>query len=82
MKKPFFEGLKLKRSEHPKNFIPAGATPIVGMDPASDKSDDKTTLVKGYVSDGVLHIQEIVTHERSTPRSPKVPRRAFRDRPR
>lgn len=45
-----------ENSPYPSNFIPKGARIYVGMDCSSD---ERVAIVKSFVLDGVMHIQEI-----------------------
>lgn len=53
-----FDGSKIKVSDYPTDFIPAGAEAIIGV----DYSEDGDCTVRGFYdpNTGELHIQEVV----------------------
>jgi len=46
----------LKPSKYPPNFIPRGATPVIGIDQGSPDGD---CTCRGFYKDGVFHVQEV-----------------------
>jgi len=49
----------IKPSKYPPNFVPRGATPVIGVDRGVPDGD---YTCRGFYKDGVFNIQEII-HE-------------------
>ena len=47
---------KLPVSEYPADFVPAGATVLIGIDEGSPDGD---CTVRGFYKDGEYHIQDV-----------------------
>lgn len=58
MTKPFFDPEDFKPSEYPGYFIPKEGIAVTGVD--ESKNGDSNATVKGFMKDGVFHIQEII----------------------